>query len=175
MARRKLISDVEVLDIALSLFARDGEKGVSFGTVGKATGLAPATLVQRFVSSEALFSAMISQSWTNATVVIQRCDEAMVPNGQNAVAFLKGLEQEVLAMPMGALLVASRQNPILRAKASDWRRAVEASLQGRIEKRPNQAAESAAALFAAWQGRLLWSATEGGEFRLRAILKKKLG
>jgi hypothetical protein len=39
--------------------------------------------------------------------------------------------------------------------------------------RPCQAAKNAAAVFAAWQGRMMWQGTEGGDFRLRSILKKK--
>ena len=97
----------------------------------------------------------------------------MAPNGQNAVAMLKQLGDAIEKLPLSALLTASQPNPVLRAKASDWRRAVEASLIGRIQKGQGPIEENAAAVFAAWQGRMMWQGTEGGDFRLRSILKKK--
>ncbi len=172
MPRNKQISDTEVLEAALTLFARDGDKGVSFGMVGKATGLAPATLVQRFVSREALYGATIAHGWTRAMAAFQRCEVAILPNGHNAVAFLKALGDELSAPSLAALLIASQSHE-LSARAGQFRQAVEASLQSRIEKGPGQVAEAAAAIFAAWQGRQLWQGTQGGDFRLRSILKKK--
>ncbi len=173
MARHKLISDLEVLDITLQLFARDGDRAVSFGLVGKATGLAPATLVQRFVSRDALFAAAITQGWALAHVALQRTEAPVPANGHNAVAFLKALGEALQITPLAALMVASLPDQRLRALASDWRRAVEGSLLGRIDAGPGQINEAAAAIFAAWQGRMMWLGTEGGDFRLRAILKKK--
>jgi AcrR family transcriptional regulator len=175
MARPKLISDDGVLDAALVLFAHEGDRGVSFGMVAKATGLAPATLVQRFVSREALYSSMILRGWSAVMQIFARCEADMLPNGQNGVAFLKALRlglETAPAPPIGPLLMASFANPALRVLASDFRRAVEGSLEHRIERGPSQAAEFAAALFAAWQGRMLWKGTEGGDFRLRSIVKK---
>ena len=173
MARHKLISDTSVLNAVLAIFGQEGSKGVSFGTVGKVTGLAPATLVQRFVSRDAMFAMAIAQGWALATEALERCEAAMAPNGQNAVAMLKQLGDSIEKLPLSALLTASQPNPVLRAKASDWRRAVEASLIGRIQKGQGPIEENAAAVFAAWQGRMMWQGTEGGDFRLRSILKKK--
>lgn len=173
MARTKVIPDRDVLTTALALFAKSGDKAVSFGAIGKATGLSPATLVQRFVSRDALFKAMVVQAWDNAMAVCAAVDAETPANGHNAVAFLKALGEGLSDLPMAALLVASLPDPVLRARASDWRRAVEATLCGRVEKGPGQAPEAAAAIFAAWQGRAVWQGTEGGDFRLRAILKKK--
>lgn len=175
MARTKVISDRDVLTTALALFAKSGDKAVSFGLVGKETGLAPATLVQRFVSRDALFKAMISQGWDGAMQAFAAAEAEIPANGHNAVAFLKALGEGLSDLPMTALLLASMPDPVLRARASDWRRAVEGALCGRVEKGPGQAPEAAAAIFAAWQGRNLWQGTEGGDFRLRAILKKKQG
>ncbi len=173
MARRKLISDTEVLDAVLALFAHEGSKGVSFGAVGRLTGLAPATLVQRFTSRDAMFAMAIAQGWALATTALERCEAALPPNGQNAVALLKALGEALEPVPLTALLTASRHNPVLRALASDWRRLVEASLQERLQKGQGPIDEGAAAIFAAWQGRIMWMGTEGGDFRLRSILKKK--
>lgn len=175
MARKKLISDTEVLDAALALFAKDGDRAISFGAVGLATGLAPATLVQRFVTRDALYAAALGQGWARATAIFQRCDSAMLANGHNAVGFLKALGEELTDLPMVALLVASGADTGLRALASGWRQAVEHSLTERIEKGQGQTAEAAAALFAAWSGRILWQKTEGADFRLRVVLKKKPG
>ena len=101
-----------------------------------------------------------------------RIEADIPPNGHNAVAFLKVLGDMLGAPPLGALLLAS-QGHDLGAKAGAFRQAIEASLQTRIEKGPNQVAETAAAVFAAWQGRILWQGTQGSDFRLRQIMKKK--
>ena len=173
MARHKLISDLNVLEATLHLFARDGDRAVTFGQVGKATGLAPATLVQRFVTRDAMFAGAIIQGWVQAHEVLLRCEVALPANGHNAVAFLKSLGEALQTTPLSALMVASLPDHVLRSRASAWRQAVEASLQDRIDAGPGQVSEAAAAIFAAWQGRMMWQGTEGGDFRLRAILKKK--
>ena len=175
MARQKLISDSDVLEAALQLFARDGDRAVSFGQVGKATGLAPATLVQRFVTRDALFAGAIMQGWGQAHAALLRSEVAVPANGHNAVAFLKALGEALQTTPIAALMVTSLPDQVLRSRASGWRQAVEASLTSRIDAGPGQVAEAAAAIFAAWQGRMMWQGTEGGDFRLRAILKKKQG
>jgi AcrR family transcriptional regulator len=48
MARRKAISDEELLDRALPLMAREGPGGFTLAALAKETGVAPATLLQRF-------------------------------------------------------------------------------------------------------------------------------
>lgn len=173
MPRRKLVPDAEVLDAALALFAAGGERAVSFGTVGAETGLAPATLVQRFVSRDAMLAAALMRGWDAADAALQRCEALAPPSGQNAVAFVKRLTEALAPLPLLPLLMAAQDDARLRSRAGDWRRTVEASLAARIGKGPDKAAETAAALFAAWQGRMLWAGTSGGDFRLGTLVKRK--
>lgn len=173
MPRQKLVSDAEVLDAALTLFASGGERAVSFQAVGTVAGLAPATLVQRFISRDAMLAAALMRGWDAADAALQRCEALAPPNGQNAVAFLKRLAEALAAVPLLPLVMAAQGDARQRSRAGDWRRAVEAALASRIGKGPDKANETAAALFAAWQGRMLWAGTTGAEFRLGALVKRR--
>ena len=135
--------------------------------------MAPATLVQRFVTRDAMLSAAMGLGWVEADATLRRCEAQVPPNGQNAVAFLKRLGEDLASLPLVPLLVTSQEDQRLRGRAGDWRRAVEAAIAARIKKGPEKAAETAAALFAAWQGRMLWAGTAGGEFRLGGLVKRK--
>jgi len=63
MARRRSIADADLLDAALALMATEGPEAVTFAAVSAATGLAPATLVQRFGSKPALVKAALTRAW----------------------------------------------------------------------------------------------------------------
>lgn len=54
MPRRRSISDEEILDGALPLMARAGPGGFTLADLGKALGIAPATLLQRFGDKQTL-------------------------------------------------------------------------------------------------------------------------
>ncbi len=54
MPRHKSISDEEILDLALPLMASAGPGGFTLADLAKTVGVAPATLLQRFGSKQAL-------------------------------------------------------------------------------------------------------------------------
>ncbi len=59
MSRPRSISDDVLLDSVLAVMRRGGPGGVTFATVAAETGLAGATLVQRFGSKAAMVQAAL--------------------------------------------------------------------------------------------------------------------
>ena len=175
MARPKRISDADILMQAVTLWAEGGDKALSFGNLARVSGLAAATLAQRYGDVDGLRTATLMQGWDMALACLVRCEAAMPANGRNAVAFLKALAQELPAVPVSLLLASSGANKDLLHRASLWRQAVESALRPRIEAPLGQLPEAVAMLFAAWQGRMAWAQTEGEDFRLRSLLKRGPG
>jgi AcrR family transcriptional regulator len=61
MPRRKTISDEDILDRALPLMAEMGPAGFTLADLGKAVGIAPATLLQRFGDKQTLIERAFSR------------------------------------------------------------------------------------------------------------------
>ena len=61
MPRRKSISDEEILDRALPLLAREGPGGFTLASLARETGLASATLLQRFGTKQTLVERAFQQ------------------------------------------------------------------------------------------------------------------
>lgn len=178
MPRRKVISDAAVLDLGLAMLAHEGAHGPSFGDLARKSGLAPSTLAQRFGSQPGLFAAILAQGWDRAEKALAEAALARPPeSGGNPVPFLKALGAglDAAGLSLAHLVAGSMKAPTLLARASAWRQGVEAALQKRLDPSNAGQDEAAAALFAAWQGRMLWAATVGGEFRLRAVARRRKG
>lgn len=168
MARTKLISDDEVFQRVLALLLQNGEKAVTFSTVSAATGLAPTTLVQRFGSCNDMIISAIAQAWQQLDDLVDAAalDPAMLNKGLPGL--LKSLVGQV---DPGALLTLSLRDPALLARAKAWRNKVEQAIAARLDVSA-KAKETAALIFAAWQGRTLWDAAGGKGFRLGDALKR---
>ncbi|WP_151717361.1 TetR family transcriptional regulator [Gemmobacter serpentinus] len=169
MPRKKLISDSAVLTATLRLLTDTGARGVSFATVAQATGLAAPTLVQRFTTRDAMLRAAISQGWQQLETETTQFESACPLNGKGALALLKALGGDLSISPM--LLLTADDDPGLRAQAESWRAQVETALALRIGGGP-KGREAAAALFALWQGQLLWQEASGKPVRLKDVLKR---
>lgn len=163
MARPKALPDSEVFAALRQILALGDAKSVSFGSVARAVGLAPSTLVQRFGTVTALRKAAIAEGWQ----VLGQTAEALIDNAadKGPSGLLKALEG--LTGEVGLLLAASTE-PDLRDKAAEWRRMVELALAQRIPP-SNRPRETAAVLFAAWQGQILWGADS---FRVKDLAKR---
>jgi AcrR family transcriptional regulator len=61
MARRKTLSDEEILDRALGVLARAGPAGFTLADVAAEIGLAPATLIQRFGDKKTLVERVFAR------------------------------------------------------------------------------------------------------------------
>lgn len=163
MARTKSIPDTQILATVRALLAEGGDRAMSFGAVARAHKLAPSTLVQRFGTVAAMRAAAVADGWQTlgeATTVAIAAAADKGPQG-----LLKALD--AVSAPLPALLRADRDEAS-RALANDWRAQVEAALAGRIGA-GDKARETAAILFAAWQGQMLWG---GDNFRLKDAVKR---
>jgi hypothetical protein len=164
MPRTRVIPDEQVFSIIRRMLDQEGDKAVSFGTVSAATGLAPPSLVQRYGTRGAMVRAARLSAWDALDL---RLAEAVAETaGKGPQGLLKALG------PVNATAIArDLRDPDLAARAAKWRAAVETALADRIGTGA-KARESAALLFATWQGQALWSATGEPAFRLKDAVKR---
>lgn len=168
MARTKLISDRDVFQQVLALLLKNGEKAVTFSTISTATGLAPTTLVQRFGTCNAMILSALSQAWQELDGLVEAAASDAMPLNKGVPGLLKSL---VGPIDPGALLTLSLRDPALVGRAKAWRHKVEQAISARLDVNA-KAKETAALIFAAWQGRLLWDAGGGKGFRLGDAIKR---
>jgi AcrR family transcriptional regulator len=164
MPRIRVITDDQVFAVIQRMLDQGGEKAVSFGTVSSATGLAPPSLVQRYGSRDAMVRAARHWAWD---ALDHRLSEALArTEGKGPQGFLKALG------PISAAAIAlDLRDPELAARAAGWRVSVEAAMAQRIGT-GNKSRESAALLFAAWQGQSLWAAAGEPTARLKDAVKR---
>jgi AcrR family transcriptional regulator len=164
MARTRTIPDQTIFATVLRLLDEGGDRAVSFGTVSLATGLAPATLAQRYRTRDGMVLAARLLAWDRLDARTAKALADTADKGPQG--FLKAIG------PVNARQIAGDlHDAALRPRAASWRATVEAGLAARLDGGP-KTWESAALLFAAWQGQALW--TEGGEagFRLKDAVKR---
>lgn len=157
MARKKLISDSTVFAALRHLLATEGKQATSFRAIGRATGLAAATLVQRYGNAEGMLVAAVLDGWDQADVALAAAATEAEKSEKGAVALLKALP------PTPPLLI----HPALNDRAAAWQRKVIGELSLRLSDR-----QAANILFAAWQGRMLWGRTGGRGFSLRDVQRR---
>lgn len=162
MARPRSLPDADVFAAVLHLLATQGDHAVSFSAIAQGTGLAAATLVQRYGNRAGMIRAALLWSWDRLDAALADADSD-TPQG-----LLKGLTE---FMPDPAILSASLRDTAARDRAEGWRK----RLEGRLALHRGGGAkgeEGAAILFAAWQGDLLWRAAGGKGFRLKDAAKR---
>lgn len=172
MPRRKIIPDAEVHATIRRLLAEGGDKAVAFGPVARQTGLAAATLVQRFGSRDGMVQAALHDGWDQLDAACQKAEAESPMTAKGAAALLKALGAE--SGDGGAdlsLLAVNFRDAGLRERAASWRTRVEAALTLRLGGGA-RAREAAAVLFAAWMGQVLWMPAGGKGFRLKDALKR---
>ncbi|MGL5009373.1 MAG: transcriptional regulator [Paracoccaceae bacterium] len=157
MARSKIIPDTAVFAALRHLMVTEGPAAASFRAIGRATGLAPATLVQRYGSAEKMLVAALCDGWDQA-------DAALLAAADDAPKSEKGAAALLKALPAPPPLV---DHPVLQERAEQWRRRVISELSPRVG-----GGQAAAMLFAAWQGRLMWDKAGARGFSLRDLVRK---
>ena len=160
MGRPRSVPDDEVFAAILGLLAEGGEGAVSFGTVSKACGLAPPTLVQRYGDRMGMLRAALAQGWDG----VMEAGERIAAAEETAQGYLKALSG---VLPRG-LIQASLVDPEAAGRAAEWRQSVERVLAAKLGCRD----EAAAMLFAAWQGRLIWEPAGGAGFKLKEAARR---
>lgn len=164
MARPRSIPDSTVFAAVHRLFSEGGEKAVAFSAVARATGLAPASLAQRYGSIAGLIEAAALESIDQGLAALERVEAETAGKGPQGL--LKALGD---AGPDAAALAVLMRSAAGRDKALTFRLAVEAAIARRLG--PKQAGD-AAILFAAWQGGRLWSPAGEAGFRLKDVVRK---
>lgn len=164
MPRTRTIPDSQIFTAVQALLNGGGDKAVSFATVSAATGLAPPTLVQRYGSRDGMVRATRLAAWE----MLEKATAAAI-----AATADKGPQGLLKAIgPVDAAALANDlRDPDLAQRAAVWRATVEAALSLRLGT-GQKARESAALLFAAWQGQSLWYRVGEGAFRLKDAVKR---
>ena len=157
MARKKLIPDTAVFEALRHILMTEGAQAASFRAIGRETGLAAATLVQRFGSAEAMLVAAMQDGWDQADAALVAAAEVAAKSDKGATALLKALP------PAPPLLL----HPALQERAAAWQQKVIRELTLRLKD-----GQSAAILFAAWQGRQMWERSGARGFALRDAVRK---
>lgn len=166
MPRPRTIPDDTVFAQIRRLLAEGGDKAVSFAAVARATGLAAPSLVQRYGSRDDMLRAALGAAWDS----LDRQTEAAEAGADSALALLKALGQAADTADLSRLAAGFR-DPALRARAEAWRLRTEAALARLMGGGP-KAREGAQALFAAWQGRMLWQDVGGKGMRLKDLVRR---
>ena len=162
MSRRRTIPDAEIFAAILRLIAQHGEKAVAFSAIARATGLAAPTLVQRYGSLPDMLHAAFAAEWDRLDALADQTIAEAKATDKGPVSLLKSLTPA-----SAALLTASFRDAKLRARAARWRTSVEAALAIRPDGQ-----DTAAMLFAVWQGQCLWGATGDKGFKLKDAVKR---
>ena len=168
MPRHKTISDNDVLTQVRHTLLRDGEKAVTFASAAKACSLAAPTLVQRFGSRDSMVTAALMVGWDGLISATDAADASALLSQKGALSMLKTISA---GEDIAALLAASVRYGDTQDRALGWRAKVEAALTPRFGGGV-RGRETAAMVFAVWQGRMIWDAAGGKGFRLSDLLKR---
>ncbi len=160
MARRRSIADADLLDAALALMAAEGPEAVTFAAVSAATGLAPATLVQRFGSKPALVKAALTRAWDLLDARTEEIANETEATPAGALALLVALSGDYAEGDAYAdqlmILREDLRDPDLRIRGRQWRERLCAILAPRLAGRQGPDEDGARELTALWQGAVLW-------------------
>ncbi len=168
MPRTKLIPDDQIFKAICHLLTAGGDKAVSFASVARATGLAQATLAQRFRTRDGMVFAALEAEWARLYARVLAAGQSAPQSPKGALSFLKELDD---CGPDAAILAATFRDARLRERATVWRAAVESGLAARMGGGP-KAADAASGLFAAWQGQHLWTPSGGNRGKLKDLVKR---
>lgn len=177
MSRPKKISDEDVVEAVAALVSRDGPAVLTFASASAATGLSPATLVQRYGNREALLRAALLWMWDQLDLTTAGADAAHPVDADGAIALLVRLSAGYGAgddAAQGLLLLREDfRDPVLRARGVAWNKALTAALGRRLSADPAEQAVLGRLMAGQWQGALLWWGFSR-EGTLRGYLRREL-
>ncbi len=140
MPRRKQVPDADVLDLALGVLHTGCAQALTFAALAEVSGLAPATLVQRFGGKAELLHRVLMHAWDQLEWRTAELGEADAPGPEGAVAFLVGLSAQYGGIDSyaDALLVLREDllDPESRRRGREWKEALARILDTCLEGPP---------------------------------------
>ena len=159
MPRRKTLSDEEVLVAASRLLHEHGPDALTFESLGRACGLSPATLVQRFGTKARLKQATLLHAWDGLDAKTAALAAATPKTPEGAIALLVGLSDYggIETYAEGLLVLREDlRDPVLRARGAAWKAALSAALEERFAAAAAAPKGIGLLMASQWQGALLW-------------------
>lgn len=160
MARPRTVTDDAILDAALAVMHREGPEALTFAAVGKAVGLAPATLVQRYPSKEAFLRATLLRAWDQLDALTAEADRTEPITAEGAIAMLvrmfpTGMDDTDYAEGL-LLLREDMRDPVLRARGTAWGEALALGLGRRLTQDWVDQMRLGRLMASQWQGAQIW-------------------
>lgn len=181
MARHKTIPDEKVLDTLLETVMETGPAGLSFARAAKASGLSPATLVQRYGDREKMVQAVLLRAWDRLDAETEAADTAAATTPAGAVDLLMALMPPETAEQNATdgllLLREDIRDPALRARGAAWAYRLVEALARRLSDNPEEGKRLAWQMASIWQGAHTWWAftrEEPAEKAIRRVLESWL-
>ena len=164
MARPRSLTDAFVLDAALAIMAANGPDGVTFAALAASTGLAPATLVQRFGSKPALVKAALLQAWDALDARTEALAAATEPTPEGAIALLVALSgdhpAEIEAHADGLMILREDfRDADLRERGRRWGARLQSLIAPRLAGLAATGGhdhDAAREMMLLWQGAVIW-------------------
>jgi len=160
MPRRKMLSDEQVLEAALRIIHERGPAALTFESLGRASGLSPATLVQRFATKAVLKQKALLNAWDGLDDKTARLAAEVPRTPEGAIALLVGLSRDYGGIETYAegLLVLREdlRDPALRARGAAWKTALSTALEDCFAGVPHVPSGIGLLMASQWQGSLLW-------------------
>ena len=159
MPRTRSVSDAALLDSALGIVRRQGPAGLTFAILAQETGLAPATLVQRFGSKPKLVQATLHHAWDLLEARTAACDAKAPVSPAGAVQMLVALSEGHDTPDFADSLLVLREDltdPSLRARGQQWGETLRRLLAPRLDDGTGPRSDLAHLMAAQWQGAVLW-------------------
>lgn len=160
MARPLSVSDDTVMSVTGRVMRQFGRAGTTFASVGAKTGLAPATLVQRYGNKDRLIQAAMLWAWDQLDAGTALADELSPADANGAVVMLVALsgdqsDQEAFADGL-LLLHEDMRDPVLRARGASWGAALSSALGRRLSPDASEQHRLGRLMASQWQGAILW-------------------
>jgi AcrR family transcriptional regulator len=160
MPRTKTLPDHEVLAAANRLMHEAGPEALTFESVGRACGLSPATLVQRFKTKAGLKRAALMQAWDQLDEKTEILASKVPKTPAGAIEMLVALSGSyggIEAYAEGLMVLREDfRDPLLRARGAAWKDALSFALDARFSVVPSAPENIGLLLATHWQGSLLW-------------------
>lgn len=159
MPRPKTRSDEEILGLALQQMQEGGPEALTFAALAARSGLATATLVQRFGSKDGLKRSALQLAWSMLEAETARLAGTLPKTPDGAISLLIGLSGAyggIEAYAEGLLILREDlRDPTLRARGAAWKDMLCQSLDTCLDQ--SDVLRGKGLLLAThWQGSLLW-------------------